>query len=359
MMTRNRLAAYKARGPWALPPPLKEEHSCRSCMVLPLCAVAHQAMEEGNPESFGLVEQFAKLTEHLTDQDSQFFRRWIHLLEMEQEHDRVPQANIWAVDPPPHVSVRSLKRPRGPSMRGGDVVDNENVSPNSEPTSQVSQDVLSQYMEEDHAAQMGFTQDDEPAHPLVGRCIGSLLPLRFDGQNSDMALYPFAYTFSQPNPFSQLSHASIPLNAQGFAVGDCGILSVQDRHAAVTRVRVLAVSASELKLALRSRLPSSLDVACSDGVHCQRESCFSHHGLRWRLDKDEPETAFQCAVSGLLELIVSQTAHTERLRGLIVRHNKPQHDARDNYSQEVPIEMDCFESMVESECVPEVMHRQC
>lgn len=361
IMTRNRLAAHKARGAWALPPPLKNQHSCRSCMALRLCAVAHRAVEGGTGESFGLPEQFTQLTEHLTEQGAEFFRHWTHLLEMEQAEDRVPQSNIWAVDPPPHAVVfsRGVKRPHTSiaNADGGD--EPENMSPNSQRTSQHGEGQQDADKEPIQSVQYGETelnisQDNERQHPLVGRCIGSLIKYSFDGDSSELSLYPFSYTFVQKKSAGvrhvDAGQESLPLSSRGFAVGDCGILSVQDRHVAVNRARVLSVTSTELKLALRNRLPAALDTLSGASTCQQGTSCCSHDGVVWRLDKDESETAFQCAVAGVIELMVTQTAHAERMRGLIVHHNAPRRSAKENYGNEVPPEEDCFQAMLESEC---------
>lgn len=360
-MTRNRLAAQKARGAWALAPPLRNQHSCRSCMVLPLCAVAHRAVEGGTGESFGLPEQFTQLTEHLTEQGAEFFRHWTNLLEIEQAEDRVPQSNIWAIDPPPHAVVlgRGVKRPRTSitSADGGNGP--ENKSPNSQPTPQHGdgqQDHVNDPIQSvQHAdIELNFSQDSERQHPLMGRCIGSLIKHSFDGDSSELSLYPFSYTFVQKK-CAEVRHVNavqenLPLSSQGFAVGDCGILSVQDRHVAVNRARVLSVTSTELKLALRNRLPTALDRQSGASACLHGSSCCSHDNLLWRLDKDESEAAFQCAISGVIELMVTKTAHAERMRGLIVHQDAPHHSAKENYSNEFPAEEDCFQAMLQSEC---------
>lgn len=363
IMARNGLAAYKARGAWALPPPLKELHACSSCMVLPLCAVAHHAVEGGSAQTFGLEQQYTKLTSHLSEMGSAFFRHWLHLLEIEQAEDRIPQSNIWAVDPPPHTvaAPRAAKRPR--SMINAyselDQAESENISPNSQPSSTLGEHTPESEVKPVQicGADFDMSQESEPQHPLAGRCIGSLVVCRYDGDCSDIALYPFIYTFTQESGGGVPTSDRKPLSSQGFAVGDCGILSVHDRHVAVNRARVLSVSHAELKLALRSRISSALTSVV--GSCLQQTSQTRFEGLRWRLDKDENETAFQCAVSGLLELMVTQNAHMERLRGLIVHHDPPHHSAKDNYANEVPPEADCVHAMLEFECVTLPCHCLC
>ena len=53
MMVRNNLVAYLARGSWALPPVIRQPHSCRNCPVADVCTVTHAALEGGTVESFG------------------------------------------------------------------------------------------------------------------------------------------------------------------------------------------------------------------------------------------------------------------------------------------------------------------
>eukprot|EP00892_Ulva_mutabilis_P005316 jgi/Ulvmu1/3156/UM015_0196.1 len=363
IMTRNRLAAHKARGAWALPPPLKELHSCSSCMVLPLCAVAHHAMEGGSAKTFGLEQQYAKLTSHLSEGGSTFFQHWLHLLDVEQAEDRIPQSNIWAVEPPPHtvLAPRGVKRVLDSSERH-DAVDrdeSENISPNSQPLSVPGErrpKSATQCLKV--CDDLELSQASEPQHLLAGRCIGSLIVHNFNGDCSDIALYPFVYTFTQSQEVTEGEAVCElkPLSSQGFSVGDCGILSVHDGHVAVNRARVLSVTTTELKLALRSQLSPVLTRIPRPGG-CQR--AVGQHvssQLLWRLDKDEPETAFQCAVSGLLELMVTQSAHVERMRGLLVHHDAPRHSAKDNYANELPAEEDCVQAMLESEMQQTLPH---
>lgn len=352
MMTRNRLAAHKARGAWALPPPLKDMHSCGSCMMLPLCAVAHHAMEGGSAQTFGLEQQYNQLTEHLSERGSRFLRHWLHLLEAEQAECRIPQSRIWALDPPPPGmhAARGTKRPRNADVNRHE---SENISPNSQSTSDPGVHQPAAKPLTTREATIDLSEDVEVQHPLAGRCIGSLMIWRYEGDCSNVSLYPFAYTFTQSQEAvdSSTVQENKPLSSQGFAVGDCGILSVQDRHVAVNRARVMSVSTTELKLALRSRISPALAEAPGSRMVSEAASLCEGTRLRWRLDKDEPETAFQCTVSGLLELMVTQSAHAERLRGLIVNHDAPCHSARDNYDNEVPLEEDGLDGMLDSEYV--------
>lgn len=470
MMARNSFVAYKARGRWTLPPPIQSHHSCRSCMVLPLCAVAHAALDRGSGDSFGLPETFQNLTSTLADADCDFLRHWLSLLELERRATAVPQSHIWAVEPPP-------------------------------------------VPEPGNAAQA-------KTHPLSGCCIGHLHMLSYDGECSDAPLYPFLYTFAQtvrtgrPLPLPT-DTGSVPLNdpstsnqcaimpdeaasllgldEQGFAEGDACILSIQDAHPAVNRARVAGVTPITLTLACRSRMlalehssgifrlssredntvpagqpfrqaachatdvaPSRLssDSHCSARLHTAphpapslngpQRSCGSaslpsqrqfplsrcsqtcdsadnmpqpkfpppqsacgprsfasqppqcsttvplpseisrsypcpitsnvhsakyavplphaahpaHRGARpeatlcWRVDKDEGETALQCAMAGLLELVGGTSPLLVRLRGLIVHLKPPQHGARDSYATETAEEEDCFEEMQAAECAP-------
>ena len=296
-MTRNRLVAYKAQGPWALPPPIRSEHSCRSCMVLPLCTLAHAALEGGTGATFGLPERFAALTAHVTEADAAWLRHWLGLLEMEQREDAVPQAHIWALAPPP-VATGAAALPR--------------------------------------------------RHPLAGRCVGHLELRGYEGEADGPALYRFRYTFAQRGGGGD---AAAPLAEQGFAAGDACVLSVQDGHAAVNRARVAAVGAAGVTLVCRSRM-RALERLCGvaeGGAGNAPPVDTSAHPL-WRIDKDEGETVLQCATSALLELAGGTSALLTRLRGLIVHLKPPQRGARDAYAAEVAEEEDCFEQMASDEC---------
>ena len=233
-------------------------------------------------------------------------------------------------------------------------------------------------------------------HALQGRCIGHLQLQSYLGQADNSPLYPHKYTFTQNHSTSCgpaagatggtapaqvasvgvacASHAfeMIPLSSQGFSAGDCGILSLQGRHVAVNRAQVESVSDSVLTVLLRSRLSLSFEQGCmskpstgcaentvdksrccsaaATGASTAAVSDRPRSTCLWRIDKDEPETAFQIAVSGVLELVVSMTLHTTRLRRLLVHFEPPTKEARANYDAEVPPDIDHVEAMVEFEC---------
>ena len=232
-------------------------------------------------------------------------------------------------------------------------------------------------------------------HALQGRCIGHLQLQSYIGQVDDSSLYPHKYTFTQSHAGSCSPAAgapggpallgsmgvacsshpveTIPLSVQGFSAGDCGILGLQGRHVAVNRAQVESVSESVLTVRLRSRLSlgfeqgcTSQASACAGGTVKESQCCSaqatdtstppasnqSGNTCLWRIDKDEPETAFQIAVSGVLELVVSMSMHTTRLRRLLVHFERPMKEARANYNAEVPPDVDHVEAMVESECAP-------
>jgi hypothetical protein len=384
MMTRNRLAAHRVRDAWQLPPPIQQEHSCKACMVLPLCAVAHRALEGGNGTSFGLQPLFGQLTAHIGDQEAAFLRKWLGLLELEHAdaRRRYPQQRIWSVDPPPHARSpqATLKGREYESMHDEERPDSENTCPNSQSPGSSPAAMAGLHAPDEAASALAATQGTQPSsaraqHPLNGRSIGSLLLHSYGGCSQASALYPHIYRFRQRPPAEADSAApqGLPLFAQGFLAGDCGIVSLQGRHAAVNRAQVAAVSADVLTLRLRSRLPPAFEAWCT-GDACEGSAAVigapsatgppptsggnrtpsAASGLPpvWRLDKDELETAFQCAVSGVLELMVSQTPHASRLRRLIVHFDAPATAARDNFDAEEPADADCVEAMLASECAP-------
>lgn len=231
-------------------------------------------------------------------------------------------------------------------------------------------------------------------HPLQGRCIGHLQLESYHGQEDGSSLYPHKYSFTQCQPSSCMPPTGgagvgsvlgstgaagestvvemIPLSSQGFSAGDCGILSLQGRHVAVNRAQVETVTENVLTVCLRSRLSLGFEQGCTiKGSACAKhmpkegnccsaqpaDSCTKDTAnlptstCFWRIDKDEPETAFQIAVSGVLELVVSMSLHTTRLRRLLIHFKRPMKEARANYDAEVPPEVDHVEAMVESEYV--------
>lgn len=437
MMTRNKLAAYKAHdGAWNLPPPIQQDHRCRSCFSLPLCAAVHRTLEGGTAESFGL-DVFTELTAHIQDKDAVFLKKWLELLEIEREEakKKYPQENVWALDPPPCTRPAKQASPvkqspscvdvsaanasaAGPTVLLADddaATAPENTSPNcpAKCSDKADANVMKQEDRGSHEGEPSNVRRCVPSqavlraapsvsnvplqpasaaaapadvkHVLEGRCIGHLHLQSYLGKDDESPLYPFKYTFTQrqtPAGGSPIVAPSccdgrpsvecLPLSYQGFTPGDCGILSLQGRHVAVNRAQVESVSCTVLTVRLRSRLAAgfeqsctsqALDVVeaatnqgagcCSKGSHTPQpgNSGSSSSTCVWRIDKDEPETAFQIAISGLLELVVSSSVHTDRLRSLLIHYEPPKQEAKVRYSTEAPADADHLEAMIESEYV--------
>jgi hypothetical protein len=204
-MTRNRLAAYKAQGDWALPPPIRSEHACRSCILLPTCALAHAALEAGNALSFGLPDHFTAMTQHLTPIDLAFLRHWLGLLELEQLEGKAAVADVWAVSPPPAIAPAATCG-AGPRFSlaacvlgapGAAVVACAGGEATVATIAAQSRSVLPCT---DQAAVGSLLEEgpgDGRTHPLAGRCIGHLLFKRYDGLSDSYPLYPHLYVFHQ------------------------------------------------------------------------------------------------------------------------------------------------------------------
>jgi hypothetical protein len=399
VMARNRLAAHKAHGGWALPPPIQSPFSCRSCMALTTCALVHKALEGGDGESFGLPEQFEAVTRHVTPADSAFLHHWLGLLELETDANAAPQAHIWALDPPPALCEPALE----PSSEAGSACglveygldarraaaavvpdatatqcDAGDVPPASATVSgkAASEDAVvaanapcDAGTEADGAASDGVAQR---RHPLAGRCVGHLLLGRYAGPSDAFPLYPHAYVFTQAASNAAGSAQQLlqkGLHEQGFAEGDAGVLSVQGGHPAVNRARVVAVDARSLTVACRSRMAALERLAgqggnggapLAHGTHVATgASAAPPSPLLWRLDRDESDTVQQSATAGLLELCSGQGALLSRLRGLIVHLKPPARAARDTYALEAPVEPDCFDEMLAAECAPHALHVLC
>lgn len=334
MITRNTLAAHKAQGGWALPPPIQSPHSCRSCMVLSTCTVAHASLEGGTAATFGVEDAFTKTAAHIGDTDASFLRHWLGLLELEQRHDTRQTADVWALAPPPlaggHTDAAASGRGGATTLEDWGLMPATGTAAHCPAPLRVATE---QHVEE------------RQKHPLQGRCIGQLQLVRYEGASSSFPLYPHSYSFSLAKTAGGSCQAS--LAEQGFSDGDAAVLSVQDSHAAVNRARVVHVTATSLLLATRSRTPA-LEVASPDAAV----------PLLWRLDKVESETMLQCATAGLLELVSGTSAQISRLRGLIVHLQPPARTAHATYTEERPVEDDCCEEMAAAEyaaCSPAVL----
>ena len=379
---RNRLAAHKAQGEWALPSPIGSAHMCDKCMVLPLCATLHASIEGGTAESSGAQEAFTAATAHMGGPaDGAFFSHWLALLELEKQATKATQANIWLVPPPPprmpaanclssaapdSVAHSAAAGTSGAQQYASDLLSHGLSASRSQlPTTLQAHQSASARPAPGPASQPSSFTAKHASHPLAGRCVGNLLLQSFDGHAEEHSLYPFIYSFrwasqqtSAPPPATAqhtqnqsaggVGQGAPCLQDQGFAAGDAAVLSVQDRHAAVNRSRVLAVSTSSITLACRARMTALESAALP---RCPAGGAHSANIL-WRIDKDETESLSQQAVAGLLELCSGTTSHLDRLRGLIVHLKPPSRAARAAYTAEAAPVTDDFEAMLAAECTP-------
>lgn len=54
-----------------------------------------QAVEQGCQDSSGLGESFTELTGHVSEAASNFFKHWLHLIELEEAPGLSKRAEIW------------------------------------------------------------------------------------------------------------------------------------------------------------------------------------------------------------------------------------------------------------------------
>ena len=228
MITRNRLAAHKAIGGWALPPPIQSENSCKSCMALPTCALAHAALENGTGETFGLPDHFAALTSHITPSVAAFLRHWLGLLELESAAGATPQEHIWALPPPlppaapdgdaalqrGGVPWHSKLSAFGIGERHTDAAASAQCPAGcfARPMTPSAPELpLVQSHAPTEAGQAGGERSAAPAskrHPLAGRCVGYLVMIDSRRGCDAYPLYPHTHVFRQQAPAELLRGGS-------------------------------------------------------------------------------------------------------------------------------------------------------
>lgn len=79
----------------AFPPMLRSRYVCGSCFQADQCYLHHAAIENGTPESSGLDEIFSEKIGHLTSTDLAYFKKWIRMIDLEQQHSEKSVRALW------------------------------------------------------------------------------------------------------------------------------------------------------------------------------------------------------------------------------------------------------------------------
>eukprot|EP00117_Sycon_ciliatum_P000022 scpid12991/ scgid5261/ DNA2-like helicase; DNA replication ATP-dependent helicase-like homolog len=119
LMRRNELARYLSlgispssawtahRGAGLLPAMLQDEHTCRYCPQLATCALLHKSVENGTAESSGMGKYFEEATEHVSQEQLDFFADWYRLVGLEASCASAENAlhSIWTVPAEERISA--------------------------------------------------------------------------------------------------------------------------------------------------------------------------------------------------------------------------------------------------------------
>eukprot|EP00192_Tetraselmis_astigmatica_P001403 CAMPEP_0117649998 /NCGR_PEP_ID=MMETSP0804-20121206/1299_1 /TAXON_ID=1074897 /ORGANISM="Tetraselmis astigmatica, Strain CCMP880" /LENGTH=1750 /DNA_ID=CAMNT_0005455829 /DNA_START=245 /DNA_END=5500 /DNA_ORIENTATION=- len=197
IQVRNGLAAHLASrapaglGP-SLPPMLQDPKACGSCFQREACMLLHKGVEGGTPETAGAGNVFDEDTSHLRRTHTEFLRRWMALVQAEEQEGGGRLADVWAL-----------------------------------------------------------SSDEKVAKG--GTCVGRLHLLgRAQEPATDQGNQAAIYQFGRHPPSTALAGAEGGIGA--LASGDRIILSVEGYHAAVARGTVTATSGGIITLRLWSRL---------------------------------------------------------------------------------------------------------
>jgi len=102
IQVRNGLAAHLASrapaglGP-SLPPMLQDPKACGSCFQREACMLLHKGVEGGTPETAGAGNVFDEDTSHLRRTHTEFLRRWMALVQAEEQEGGGRLADVWAL----------------------------------------------------------------------------------------------------------------------------------------------------------------------------------------------------------------------------------------------------------------------
>ncbi|KAI9719864.1 MAG: Tripartite DNA replication factor [Chrysothrix sp. TS-e1954] len=96
IMQRNELAC-SMRQREALPPMLKNPHTCDRCYAKTPCFIYHKLTEGGDGDTSGLKEKFDSLVRHLSPAHQVFFSRWDSLLSKEESEMMKFRRELWTM----------------------------------------------------------------------------------------------------------------------------------------------------------------------------------------------------------------------------------------------------------------------
>ncbi|CEG48498.1 dna replication helicase dna2 [Plasmopara halstedii] len=103
IMTRNHFASAVARvksiggssSTQVYPSMIRNRRDCERCFQIDECVLHHAATENGTEKSSGLDDLFTLKTQHLGEEDLNYFKQWIRLIELEQQHAEKNLRSLW------------------------------------------------------------------------------------------------------------------------------------------------------------------------------------------------------------------------------------------------------------------------
>ena len=96
VIQRNELACY-VHEKLDLPPMIRKSHLCKYCYAQTACFAYHKLVEDGTGETSGLNDNFEEAVSHLKPQHQQFFRKWDHLLTLEERDTMKFRRELWTM----------------------------------------------------------------------------------------------------------------------------------------------------------------------------------------------------------------------------------------------------------------------
>ena len=96
VMQRNELACF-VRDRLALPPLLRNTHTCGKCYAKEPCFLYHRLVEDGNGETSGMRDKFDTMTKQLKPAHQDFFKKWDDLLTKEESEILKFRRELWTM----------------------------------------------------------------------------------------------------------------------------------------------------------------------------------------------------------------------------------------------------------------------